>query len=472
MSRAVRPARARVPRRPVLPLLAALLLAACAQPRPPMADPPVLPQRYASGPDAVSPVLEADWWKRLGEPELDGLVDRALAANLDLRLAAARVEEASVAVSLARAAQWPSLDFGAGVTHARASTLGAQPVVDATSVSHRAALSTSFEIDLWGRLRDADRAAGQQLLATQFARDTLRLALVGALVQAWLGVRTLDLQRAALEGQKQLRRESLALVRRRFAGGIASRLEVAQAEGTLSALASQALELERQRALLVHQLGQLAGDPGLGLPVDTRPLPAPLIVPAGLPSELLLRRPDLQQAEATMRAAFAQFEVTKKSAWPTLALTASLGAQSADLLDLVKAGARIWSIGPQLLLSVFDAGRNEARSDEARSRAEQAVIGWQRAAQIAFREVSDALVSVDRLAAQEADFGRQREAAAEAQRIATRRHAAGYSGYLEVLDAQRSLIDTELASLRLRQSRLDAGVALMKALGGGWQARR
>ncbi len=458
-------------KRAALMLLPALL-AACATSTPPQRPEIALPDRYAGAAASASPVLAADWWKAFGEPGLDALVEQALASNLDLRLAAARVDEAAVAVGLARAAQWPGVDLGGAVTRSRSSLLNGQPVTQAETTSHRIALNTSFEIDLWGRLRDATRAAQDQLLSVQHARDTVRLALVGTLVQTWLGVRTLDLQQAAVATQLQLRRDSLALVQRRVQGGIASGLDQAQAEGALAALSAQQLELERQRALLVNQVALLAGRPGLPLPVDARPLPAPASVPAGLPSELLQRRPDVQQAEAAMRAAFGQFDVARKSAWPTLALTGSFGAQSADLLDLVKAGARIWSIGPSLLVSIFDAGRNQARTDEARARAEQAAIGWQQAAQAAFREVADALVSGERLSAQETEFERQRRAAAEAQRLATRRYEAGYSSYLEVLDAQRAAQDAELALLRARQSRLDANVSLMKALGGGWQARR
>ena len=337
-------------------------------------------------------------------------------------------------------------------------------------VAPRGAEHVSFEIDLWGRLRNATSAAQQQVLAAQYARDTVRIALVGTTVQTWLAVRSLDAQRAALDTQLGLRRDSLALVQRRVQGGVASGLDVAQAEGAVAALAAQRIELKRQRENLVNQLGVLTGQPGLQLPEDARPLPAPAEVPAGLPSELLQRRPDVQQAEATMRALFQQFEVTKKSAWPTLALTGSLGSQSADLLDLVKAGARIWSIGPSVLVSIFDAGRNQARTDEARSRAEQAALGWQKSAQVAFREVADALVNSEQLAAQEQEVERQRRAALEAQRIAQRRYEAGYSGFLDVLDAQRSAQDAELAILRARQGRLDAQVALMKAVGGGWVA--
>ena len=458
-------------KRPALMVLP-LLLAACAGGPSPQRPDVALPGSFTSAAATTSPVLAADWWKRLGEPGLDSLVDRTVAANLDLRIAAARVDETAVALGLARAVQWPSVDLGGSVTRSRNSLLTGQPVAPAgpESTSHRLALTTSFEIDLWGRLRNATQAAQDQLLTAQHARDTVRLALVGAVVQSWLAVRSLDTQQAALARQQVLRGDSLALVKRRAAGGIASGLDVAQAEGAAAALAAQQIELKRQRELLVNQLGLLSGQPGLQIAVDPRPLPAPTVTPAGLPSDLLQRRPDLQQAEAAMRASFQQFEVTRKSAWPTLALTGSFGAQSADLVDLLKAGARIWSIGPQVLVSIFDAGRNQARTDEARSRAEQAALGWQKAAQTAFREVADALVNGEQLAAQELEVERQRSAALEAQRIATRRYEAGYSGYLEVLDAQRSAQDADLALLRSRQARLDAQVALMKALGGGWVA--
>ena len=449
-----------------------LVLAGCASGPAPKEEAPVLPDAYAGAAATASPVLAADWWKAFNEPALDTLVQQALAANIDLRLAAARVDEAAASLGLARSAQWPTVDLGGSVTRSRSSTLTGNPVSPAGPevTSHRVALNTSFEIDLWGRLRNATQAAQLQLLATTQARDTVRLGLVGTVVQTWLAVRSLDAQRARLATQLKLRSDSLALVQRRVQGGVASGLDVAQAEGAVAALAAQRIELLRQRELLVNQLGLLSGRPGLRVAEDARPLPPLAAVPAGLPSELLQRRPDVQQAEATMRASFQQFELTKKSAWPSLSLTGSLGSQSADLLDLVKAGARVWSIGPSVLVSIFDAGRNQARTDEARSRAEQAALGWQKAAQTAFREVADTLVNREQLAAQAVEVDRQRRAALEAQRIALRRYEAGYAGYLDVLDAQRSAQDAELAVLRNQQQQLDAQVALMKALGGGWTA--
>lgn len=450
-------------------LMLPALLAACASGPAPTRPPVLLPPAYAGAPAEGGAVLAADWWKAYREPALDALVDQALAANLDLKLAAARIDEAAVAVTLARSAQWPTVNLDAAVTRSRSSLLNGQPITQAEATTHRVGLSTNFEIDLWGRLRNATSAAQEQLLSTQYARDAVRLALVGTLVQTWFAVRALDLQQTTIARQLQLRGDSLALVQRRVRGGVASGLDQAQAEGALAALAAQAHELARQRELLVNQLGVLAGQPGLQLPADARALPPLGAVPPGLPSELLQRRPDVQQAEAAMRASFANFDYVKKSAWPVLGLTGSLGQQSADLADLLKTGARIWSIGPSLLVSVFDAGRNQARSAEARAQAEQAAIGWQQSAQTAFREVADALGNQRLLAAQEAELERQRAAAREAQRLSVKRYDAGYSAYLDVLDAQRSELDAELALLRVRQQRLDAQVALQKALGGGWQ---
>lgn len=451
------------------------LLSACASGPAPVRPDNTLPAQFtaqaATQAAAASPVLAADWWKAYGEPGLDTLVERSLAASLDLRLAAARVDETAVALGLARSAQWPSVDLGGNVTRSRSSLLTGQPASPGgpEATSHRLVLNTSFELDLWGRLRDATRAAQEQLLVSEHARDTVRLAVVGGVVQAWFGVRSLDAQLQAVDTQLRLRTESLGLVQRRVAGGLASALDQAQAEAAQAALQAQRLDLQRQRQLLVHQLGQLSAQPGLSLPGDARPLPLPAAPPAGLPSELLQRRPDVQQAEAAMRASFAQFNVTRKSAWPTLSLTGTLGAQSADLSDLLKAGARVWSFGPSLLVSLFDAGRNQARSDEARAQAQQAALTWQKTSQTAFREVADALVNLQQLAAQQAQVQRQHDAAREAQRIATRRYEAGYAGYLDVLDAQRGAQDAELALLHIRQGQLDAHVALVKALGGGWQ---
>jgi outer membrane protein, multidrug efflux system len=417
-----------------------------------------------------------DWWTLYGDAALSDIVAAALKNNTDLALAVARVDESAAVLGLTRSAQWPSLDLGASVTRSRLSTLNAQPVPPggAESTTHRAALTTAFEIDLWGRLRNASAAARQQMLAAVFARDTVQLALTASAAQLYFGLRSLDAQLAVNEVQMRSRAESLRLVDRRAAGGVASALDAALARTALAAVRAQRPELQRQRALLEHQLAQLTGRPGLGVDPATTPMAQSLTLPAtpppGLPAQLLERRPDVRQAEAQLGAAQIQIDVARAAVWPTVSLTGSLGVQSASLADLLKSGAQIWSIGPSVLVSLFDAGRNVARTDQARAQAEQAAIGYQKAALTAFRETADALVNVEQGGLQEVEVEAQRREANEALRIANRRYESGYSGFLDVLEAQRGVQDAELALVRVRQARLEASVALIKALGGGWQA--
>ncbi len=451
------------------------LLGACASAPEPALPDAALPAAYGLAPAASNPApLQSDWWTLFGDPVLDGWVDAALTHNADLRLAVARVDETAAVLGLARAAQWPGLELGAAVTRSRVSTLNGQPAPanGVESTTHRAVLSTAFEIDLWGRLRNATAAAQAQLLSAAHARDTVRLAVAGSVVQAYFGLRTIDAQLAVLARQRGAREDSLQIVERRVTAGVASSLEAAQARAALAATRAQEPELQRQRALLAHQLGLLAGQQQRGVDVAAAPLPQPVAVPAGLPAALLVQRPDVMQAEQGLRAAQAQVEVARAALFPTLSLTGSFGGQSADLVDLLKGGARIWSLGPSLLLPLFDGGRNAARTAQAQAQAEQAAIRYQQAAQTAYREVADALAGTEQGARLEVQLRDQQDAVDEVVRVARLRHEAGYSGYLEVLDAERGAQDAELALVRARQLRLDASVALMKALGGGWSAPR
>ena len=434
----------------------------------------VLPAQYSGdGATRDEHTIDPEWWKLYPDSSLHRLVDAALKDNADLALAVARIDETAAVLGLARAAQWPEIDLGATATRSRTSTLNGQQTSASgpRATTYRVAASTAFEIDLWGRLRNASLAAQAQLLGAQYARDAVQLALAGSTAQAYFAVRALDAQLLVNEAALRSRRDSLELVQRRAAGGVASPLELAQSRSALAAVAAQRPELQRQRALLQNQLGVLTGQPGLVLAQDAAPgaLPLPVTAPPGLPSELLERRPDVQQALQQLRSAQAQVEVARAALWPTLSLTGSLGGQSADLADLLKSGARIWSIGPALLLPLLDGGRNVARTEQARAQAQAAAIGYQKAAQTAFRETADALASAETGARLEAEVEAQRVAAAETLRIATRRFEAGYSGYLEVLDAQRGAQEADLAYVRARQARLDASVAVFKALGGGWK---
>jgi multidrug efflux system outer membrane protein len=451
-------------------LAAASLLAACAHA--PDTSTPVagLPEAYDTQPQ-TSATLQERWWTLYGDATLSALVDAALAGNLDLRIAAARVEENVALLRQTSAVQWPEVDLQASASRSRSSTLNAVPVSVPTTTTQRVALATSFEIDLWGRLRNATAAAQDQLLASQAARDAVRLALTASVAQTYFALRALDAQVALAERAVKIRSDSLALIERRAAGGVASPLEVAQARSALAAAAALAPDLRRQRALLEHQLALTLGVPGRRVDAAADPLvqATPAVPPPGLPSTLLQRRPDIHQAEAQLRASRAQVEVVRAAMFPSVTLTASVGGQSAELSDLAKSGARIWSIGPSLLLPLLDSGRNTARTDQARAQAEQAALAYQKAVQTAFRETADALTGVEEGTQQELQADRLVAAARESLRIAERRYEAGYAGYLDVLDAQRGAQDAEQSLVRARQLRLDASVALFKALGGGWQ---
>src|SRR5690606_22162362 len=231
-------------------------------------------------------------------------------------------------------------------------------------------------------------------------------------------------------------------------------------------------EAVRQRSLVERQLAQLTGRLDLDVPAgELFALPVPPVPPAGLPSALLERRPDVRAAEQTLVPANAQIGVARAALFPTITLTAALGSQSAEFSKLLSSGAGIWSLGFGLALPLFDAGRREARVDQADARRVQAVATYQRAIETAFREVSDALVSIEQARASEAELGERLQAARNALELSTLRYESGYSPFLEVLDAQRTANEAELAFVRNRQARLAFSVDLMRALGGGWNPK-
>ncbi len=437
-----------------------------------------LPERFvdvlpvdaaAAQPGAAVP---ANWWTLYRDAQLDALVDATLVRNADVRLAIAQVEEAEAALREAWAVLVPQVDLGAGASRSRVSALGAQPVpagVPLVRNDRRITLSSAFEIDLWGRLQRGAEAVDAQLMASRHARDVVALSLAGATTQSWFTLRSLDAQIVASRESVDTQAESLELVQARARGGVASDLEVNQAVASRAEAALQLIELQRQRTAVERQLGVLTGQPALRVPAgDLRTMPVPPLPPPGLPSALLDRRPDIRQAEAVLQAANARIGVARAAMLPTISLTGSLGGQSAELSDLLNSGARIWSLGFGLALPIFDAGRLQARAEQAEARQRQALAGYQKSIETAFREVSDALGNSERSVAAEGDLQRRLDAARNGTRLARARYEVGYSGYLELLYAMRTQNDAELALIRNRQARLAYSVDLMKALGGGW----
>jgi multidrug efflux system outer membrane protein len=283
-------------------------------------------------------------------------------------------------------------------------------------------------------------------------------------------LRSIESQIAITQDNLTSRNDSLALTKRRLEGGVASALDVHQAEVASANLNAQMAELVKSRAITMHQLAVLTGTLDLNLSMaDVKSLPIPPTPPAGLPSSLLEARPDVRQAEEQMIAANANIGVAKAALYPTISLTAALGGESLELGDILKSAARIWTGGLSLYLPIFDSGKRNAQIDQASAKQKQALASYEGAVLNAFREVNDALISVRQNTERESALNQSQVAAKKVLEISNNRYQSGYSAYLDVLDAQRVYNDASLAFVQARQARLESTVALFKALGGGWQ---
>lgn len=423
-----------------------------------------LPGAYSgAGPASGTIEVPERWWTLYGDATLDELVKSGLERNADVKLAAARVEEAEALAAQARAAFFPEINGQAGATRSRTLQFG-------TLSLFNLGVSTSFELDVWGKLRRAQRSVRDQLLASRYGEDTVALTLAATIARSYFALVSLDTQYAAADENLRAAADSYDLAKKRLAGGVGSALDLYQAGALVTAGAAQLKEIARQRALVLHQLGVLTGRLDIALPARSLDaLPVPPLPPAGLPSQLLERRPDVRQAEEQLAAATERIGVARAYQFPTLSLTASFGAQSTDLDKLLSAGSRVWSIGGNLLGPILDAGLYAARTRQAEAQAHQAEATYLRAAQNAFRDVADALSNVKAAADTEKDLAERLKQAREALRLANLRYRTGYSAYLEVLDATRTLNSAQLDYIRNRQNYLSYTVDLMNALGGGWK---
>ena len=432
-----------------------------------------LPATY-SEPDASASSAnktQKQWWLQYQDPKLNALIELSLKNNTNIALAVARIEEADASMREVGASLQPQVDLNAGATRSKVTELGAFPTFGGAVRNHfNFGLSTSYEIDFWGKIKRNKESATANALASRAGKDTVELSLIGLVASNYLQLRGLDAQIAVTKDNQVSRKEALSLNQRRLAGGVASALEVSQAEVTVSNLDAQLIELTRLRALTLHQLTVLTGQLDLTLAEgDLRSLAVPPTPPAGLPSALLENRPDIRQAEQNLIAQNAKIGVAKAAMYPSISLTGSLGAESVDLGDILKAGARIWSFGLGLDLPIFDSNRRQSRVEQADARQKQALAQYQTAIQNAFREVNDALISRRLNAEREQAFMHSQASAKQALTVAENRYKSGYSAYLEVLDAQRVHNDASLAVVQAKQATFLATVELFKALGGDWK---
>lgn len=467
-------------------LLIATLVPGCALMGPDYERPDItLPNQFGSAVAGVDNSMEEialdnAWWELYQDPVLDDLIIKALENNTEMQLAVARIEEADAFMREVGAALLPEIDLDAGASRSRFSELSSSPMsgrgggtgggIKPIRENYNIRLGTAFELDFWGKLRRAKESARAQALSTYYARDTVALSLTGLVTSHYLLLRSMESQISIAEDSLRTREESLALTRRRLEGGVSSALDVHQAEAASADLAAQIADLKQQRELTLHQLATLTGQLDLQLPSgDLAELPLPPLPPAGLPSSLLEARPDVRQAEEFLVSQNANIGVAKAALFPTITLTANYGGESAELGDVLRSAARVWSGGLSLNLPIFDSGRLSARLDQATAQQKQALASYEGAVRAAFQEVNDALVAVRQSAEREALLGQSRTAARKAMEISTNRYQSGYSSYIDVLDSQRVYNDTSLAYTQSRQARLMASVDLFKALGGGWQ---
>jgi multidrug efflux system outer membrane protein len=453
-------------------LPAALLLAsACAvgpkYQRPEVATPKEY--RFAIGPQEAASIADLPWWEVFQDPELEALIREALASNQDLRLAAARVEESRALVGVARADFYPQIGLEAGGTYGQQLAKNYTPNVGPAG-RFRADVGLSWEIDIWGRVRNASDAAGANLLATEEGRRAVVLSLVSDVAQAYADLLELDTELEISRVNTETRQGTLDLFTKRADGGVGNDLEVNQARADLAVTAAAIPSSERLIALKESQLSVLLGRPPGPIKRTARGTYAvPPRLPMGVPAALLERRPDVRAAEDGVMASTSLVGVAIANRLPKLSLEGVIGLAGPQLPSMFSPEGLLWSVGGGLLAPIFQGGRLSSEEEAARARLEQSVATYRQSVLTAWREVADAAVSIRKLREIVVQQEVRAKASRAAERLARMRYDGGVSSYLEVLDAQRSTFQAELDLARVRRDEVVSVVQLYRALGGGWQ---
>ena len=449
-------------------LVMAALLSACSSLAPSYERPavPVAAQFPNASVAAGAMTALPEWQRFFSDPRLQRLITLALHNNRDLRLAVLNIEAARAQFDIRRADQWPSMN--AGLSGARQPT-----TAGAISSTYSAGvLVTAYELDLFGRVRSLSDAALAQYLASEEARKAAHISLLSAVASSYYALQADDELLHVTRETLRTREDSLRLIRLRFEKGASSQIDLRQAESLLESARATLAQLARQRALDENALTLLVGQ---SLPLDLPPSQAAAPgqtsalpdLPIGLPSEVLLRRPDVRQAEQQLIAANANIGAARAAFFPRISLTGSLGSVSSELSGLFDKGLA-WSFAPQLLQPIFDAGRNQANLTLSQVSRNIALTQYERAIQGAFREVADALAGRANLGEQLRAQQAQVLAEQDRYRLADLRYRSGAASYLDVLDAQRSLFTAQQARVQVQTLYLQNQIALYRVLGGGW----
>ena len=437
--------------------------------QPPEVD---VPQQWQSSLTEASTVADREWWKLFQDPVLDELIQQALENNRDLRIAAARILEYAARVDIARAGLYPNLGYGADVARTQSSrnTLGAPPDgVGRLGSNYHAALSVGWELDFWGRIQRSTEAARANLLAEEYGRRALVLSLVSSVATAYIELLSLDRQLEIARDTLKRRAENLDLFIVQFEGGVVSELEVAQARAEYETTAILIPAIEQQISVTEYNLSLLLGrNPGPVVrhaSIDQLVLPQ---VPGDIPSQVLLQRPDILQAEQDLVAANALIGVARAAYFPSISLTGLLGLASAQLSTLLEGASGIWNAGAALAGPIFSGGELDARLRVSEAVQQQLLQKYLATIQRAFSEVDKALISSQKLREVLAASQRQVKALKDYNKYARERYDEGYVSYIEVLDAERRLFDAELEYTRRQGNSYVALVAIYRAMGGSW----
>ncbi|EPR37644.1 RND efflux system, outer membrane lipoprotein, NodT family [Desulfovibrio sp. X2] len=406
-----------------------------------------------------------DWWACYDDPTLDSLVARVAVSNQNVRQVEARYRQAKALVREARASYFPT------VTADGSATRGKQSPGSATATTYAVSGDVSWELDLWGATRRSveSESAGAEASAADLAAELL--SMQAELVTDYFALRTIDLELDLYKRTVAAYERSLSITRNQYNAGIVTRSDVASAETQLKSAQASAIDLEVDRRQYEHAIAVLMGQPPatFSLPPRLDALRVPDI-PVGVPSELLERRPDIAAAERRAAAANAQIGVAMAAFFPTLTLSAGGGYQNDGLADLLSVPNRVWTLGPELALTLFDGGLRAAKTDYARAAYDETVAGYRQTVLDGFREVEDYLAALSVLAREQVVQNEAVSAAREAERLALDQYKAGTVDYVSVVSAQTQALSSELTSVGLQGRRIAASVSLIEALGGGWRA--
>ncbi len=448
----------------------------------------------AAGPDYVRPQLEApaqfkemqgwrqaeprdalprgSWWTMFGDRELDALMARVDLSNQTLRAAEARFRQSRALADQARAALFPALSANASATRSKSPSLSNQPSFAVGAVNnYNVALNTSWELDVWGRVRSTVEAGEASWQASAAELEAARLSAYAALAQNYFALRVADATRQVLEDTVAAYERTLELTRNRYAAGVVARVDVVQAEVQWKSALAQLIDVGVERAQLEHAIALLVGEAPAAFSIERASFAASMpAIPVGLPSELLERRPDIAAAERNAAAANARIGVAQAAFFPAITLSGAAGFRSTDSANLFTTPSRFWSLGAALAQAVFDGGLREAQKQQAIAVYDEDAATYRQTVLTAFQEVEDNLAAL-RILDEEARLQDEVvQAARHALELTTNQYKAGIVSYLNVISAQTTLLTNERTAASLLGRRLTASVALVKASGGGWSA--